>query len=142
MSSHEVTLERIRQSSPLGLAMNAGPTPPPERPPFRAAPKRLSNRVFGKVLRLFENWTARRRLSALRELDDRLLDDIGLRRDEIAWALALPLDRNPARELECRRGAERSQDRWVGRFALAAEERLVATLPTGQGGTALCSCDK
>jgi len=49
---------------------------------------------------LFRNWRARSKVRALHDLDDRMLADIGVRRDEVIWASYLPLTTNAALELE------------------------------------------
>lgn len=49
---------------------------------------------------LFRNWRARSKVRAMHDLDDRMLADIGVRRDEIIWASYLPLTANAALELE------------------------------------------
>ena len=49
---------------------------------------------------LFRNWRARSKVRAMHDLDDRMLADIGVRRDEIIWASYLPLTVNAALELE------------------------------------------
>lgn len=49
---------------------------------------------------LFRNWRARSKVRALHDLDDRMLADIGVRRDEVIWASYLPLTANAALELE------------------------------------------
>lgn len=49
---------------------------------------------------LLRNWRARSKVRALDDLDDRMLVDIGVRRDEITWASHLPLSVNAALELE------------------------------------------
>ncbi|MDP9137359.1 MAG: DUF1127 domain-containing protein [Pseudomonadota bacterium] len=64
----------------------------PERTGAAAAPS--------LVARLFRNWKSRRRLARLGDLEDRLLEDIGLTPDELNWALSVPLTVNPAGELE------------------------------------------
>ncbi len=50
--------------------------------------------------RLFRNWRSRRRLARLRDLDDHLLADIGVRREEVDRALALPLTVNSGEALQ------------------------------------------
>ncbi len=52
---------------------------------------------FATVMR---NWRARSKVRALHDLDDRMLADIGVRRDEVIWASHLPLSVNAALELE------------------------------------------
>ena len=48
----------------------------------------------------YRNWKARRKIRAMQDLDDRMLSDIGVRRDEVLWASRLPLSVNAALELE------------------------------------------
>lgn len=48
--------------------------------------------AFPALRRLLRNWLARRQLAKLQGLDDYLLNDIGLTRDDIRWGLALPRD--------------------------------------------------
>ncbi len=50
--------------------------------------------------RVASNWLKRRKLHRLEELDDHILDDIGLTRDELTRALRLPLVVNPLQELD------------------------------------------
>uniref|UniRef100_UPI0035934666 DUF1127 domain-containing protein n=1 Tax=Aestuariivirga sp. TaxID=2650926 RepID=UPI0035934666 len=49
--------------------------------------------VFGRLLR---NLRARRAVTRLDRLDDYMLRDIGVTRDEIRWAAGLPLSVNAA----------------------------------------------
>ncbi|MEO9873646.1 MAG: hypothetical protein ABJM26_21420 [Anderseniella sp.] len=49
---------------------------------------------------LLRNWRARSRVRGMHDLDDRMLTDIGVRRDEVIWASYLPLTVNAALELE------------------------------------------
>ena len=60
-----------------------------------------------KAVRMGYNWRERQRLEMLLRLDDTRLDDLGITRYDIEQVLALPLSRNPASELERRRGAYR-----------------------------------
>ena len=58
---------------------------------------------FGAVSgfqRLLRNWKARRNVQKLEDYDDFTLRDIGITRDEIRWASALPLSVNAALALE------------------------------------------
>ena len=53
-------------------------------------------------LTLFRNWQARRQMAALAKCDDRLLQDLGISRGEVLWAMRLPLSQNPRLALEGR----------------------------------------
>jgi uncharacterized protein YjiS (DUF1127 family) len=63
--------------------------------------------AFNWFSRRVHNWKIRRQVRSMRDLDDRMLADIGVQRDEVEWASQLPLDVNPAIELSrisrCRR---------------------------------------
>lgn len=50
--------------------------------------------------RLLRNWRTRRRIAALGHFDDYLLKDIGVTRQEVQWAVGLPLTVNAAMALE------------------------------------------
>ena len=52
------------------------------------------------ISRLFRNWLARRSVARLQSYDDYLLRDIGVSREDIAWAAGLPLTVNAALGLE------------------------------------------
>ena len=49
---------------------------------------------------LWRNWRARNAVRKLQDRSDETLHDIGVTRDEIAWASDLPLSVNAAKELE------------------------------------------
>ena len=53
------------------------------RPPMQAMQSAGFGRLVALVLALRRGWRLRRTIETLRALDDRTLDDIGLRRDEI-----------------------------------------------------------
>jgi uncharacterized protein YjiS (DUF1127 family) len=55
--------------------------------------------AFPKLRRLVRNWLARRQLRGLMALDDYLLNDIGLTRDDLRFGLKLPRDVDPIDEL-------------------------------------------
>ena len=52
------------------------------------------------LLNLFRNWRARSEVAMLADCDDRILQDLGIRRDEVLWAARLPLSQNPRLALE------------------------------------------
>ena len=52
------------------------------------------------LLVILRNWIARRRVKSLQDREDRILDDIGVTREEITWASNLPLSENAAHALE------------------------------------------
>ena len=54
----------------------------------------------GILLRLWSNWRARKEVARLNRLDDHILKDIGLRREDISWAANQPLNVNAALALE------------------------------------------
>lgn len=59
------------------------------------------------IANLFRAWSRRRRFVDLRHLDDHLLGDIGVTRDDLAWGASLPL-REDAAERVRRRMARRN----------------------------------
>jgi uncharacterized protein YjiS (DUF1127 family) len=61
----------------------------------------------GLLLRLWDNWKARRDVLRLQRLSDHQLKDIGLRRADIFWASQQPLSVNAALVLEERTMEER-----------------------------------
>ncbi len=62
-----------------------------------------------KAVRMGYNWRERQRIEMLLHLDDSRLNDLGISRYDVEQVLALPLSRNPACELERRRGVYRPQ---------------------------------
>lgn len=55
--------------------------------------------------RLIRNWRARRAVARLDRLDDFLLRDIGVTREDLRWAAGLPLTVNAALALEERQAS-------------------------------------
>jgi uncharacterized protein YjiS (DUF1127 family) len=53
--------------------------------------------LFGQLIR---NWRARRAVARLDRLDDHMLHDIGVTREDVIWAAGLPLTVNAALALE------------------------------------------
>ena len=62
----------------------------------------LVSAALAQVLRFVAAWRRRRNFVCLDDLDDRLLDDIGLERSDIRWALDQPLSRPVGPELRRR----------------------------------------
>jgi uncharacterized protein YjiS (DUF1127 family) len=56
-------------------------------------------RLLAASVGLFSTWRRRRRFNNLLDLDDRLLDDIGVTRAEVEMTSQLPLSQNAATEL-------------------------------------------
>jgi len=56
--------------------------------------------IISFARRLVRNWKAKRRIVALGNFDDYMLQDIGITRDEVQWAVGLPLTVNAAIALE------------------------------------------
>jgi uncharacterized protein YjiS (DUF1127 family) len=71
---------------------------------FRAI-QRDSGETFPRLRRLVRNWFTRRHFDALDQLDDFILRDIGLKREDVAFVKGLPLDVDPIPELIRRREA-------------------------------------
>jgi uncharacterized protein YjiS (DUF1127 family) len=63
--------------------------------------------LIGGLRRLLGNLLKRRMLKSVQDLDDHLLEDIGLSRDQVASVLHLPLRYNPIAELQRRIDADR-----------------------------------
>jgi uncharacterized protein YjiS (DUF1127 family) len=57
------------------------------------------SKLWATMRRRFANWRRRGRLTQLETLDDRVLEDIGLKRADLSWARYLPLDRDPLQAL-------------------------------------------
>ena len=58
--------------------------------------------ISSAALRLASHWLRRRRLNRLQELDDHMLDDIGLRREDIDASLQQPLSIDPVWDINHR----------------------------------------
>jgi len=68
--------------------------------------------VTGWAARFFRALRARRALRNMLSYDDRMLDDIGVTRDEIDRALGLPLDVNAAQALASEASRRREAEFW------------------------------
>jgi hypothetical protein len=59
-----------------------------------------SESIGTSIVSLFRNWRARSKMAKLATCDEQILKDLGVRRDEVRWALRLPLSQNPRLALE------------------------------------------
>jgi uncharacterized protein YjiS (DUF1127 family) len=66
---------------------------------FHQALFRDSTFVFPRLRRLVRSWLAKKNLRRLEQLDDYLLNDIGMSRGDIRHALKLPYDVDPIDEM-------------------------------------------
>jgi uncharacterized protein YjiS (DUF1127 family) len=62
----------------------------------------LGHGWWPRISKRLENWRARQSLRELEEAEDWLLKDIGITRNDVSWALSLPLSVNGAEELRKR----------------------------------------
>ena len=67
-------------------------------------------RFAGTMVR---SWKRRSDVARLREFDDHQLADIGITREDLSWALALPFSRDPTHALE-ERALRRRGRGWRG----------------------------
>jgi uncharacterized protein YjiS (DUF1127 family) len=79
----------------------------------------------GYLGRIWRNWTARRAVASLDRLDDFLLQDIGVTRDEVRRAAHSPLSENAALVLE---DISRNRELRFGRERFAKAARPSATI--------------
>ena len=64
------------------------------------APAAGGNGSILETLRVrYHNWQIRKNVVRMQDLDDRVLSDIGLSYDDVAWAAKLPVSVNAAHEL-------------------------------------------
>ena len=73
------------------------------------APSLLSS-LADSVSRFYRAWQARRKLVHMTDLDDHILDDIGVKRGDIRAVLDLPYSYDPGLELQ--RIAQRNRTNW------------------------------
>lgn len=75
------------------------------------------NEIFSRnqsrlqISRLLHNWNVRRKVRALVDQDNHMLNDIGVRREEIRWAGKLPLTINAAIALNDRASRRRQHEK-------------------------------
>lgn len=62
------------------------------------------------IPQILRRWRARKAVGKLRDLDDHMLSDIGVDREDVEWAAGLPLTVNAALALE-ERAWQRSRGR-------------------------------
>ena len=65
--------------------------------------------LAGTVHKLYRAWRNRRSLMRVTELDEHLLADIGISREDVKWALDLPIGYDPAAALQERALRNRSR---------------------------------
>jgi uncharacterized protein YjiS (DUF1127 family) len=70
----------------------------------------LLSSLAGSVARFYRTWRTRRGLVQMTDLDDHILDDIGVTRADIQAVLSRPYVDSPALELQ--RIAQRNRARW------------------------------
>lgn len=58
--------------------------------------------IGASLLAPYRNWRARCRIEKLANGNDEILKDLGITRDDVQWAMRLPLGRNPMLALEDR----------------------------------------
>ena len=68
----------------------------------RFAPAGALPALLNRVAKATRNWIGRRKLRQITELDDHLLCDIGVTREDVRWALELPFSYDPGLELQRR----------------------------------------
>ena len=67
--------------------------------------------ILRDVSSALRSWARRRQLKQLTDLDDHLLADIGVTREDVRWALDLPFPHDPGIELQ-RRALRNRVRRW------------------------------
>lgn len=66
--------------------------------------------------RAIELWANRRAIHRLATLDDRYLQDIGVSRSDVHWALSHPWSVDPSAKLATRVGRRKNAAHWARRF--------------------------
>ena len=102
--------------------LTAGPANPLRRPTTR-----FSSMVTALVRKMGDfivAWTNRRAIYKLSLLDDRCLQDIGLTRADVTWALGLPLDVDPSTELNALVERKRAAKVWGRKFTGKAASQV------------------
>jgi len=74
-----------------------------------SAPAGLLTSFLHLVQGALHTWNSRRKLATLSDMDDHLLFDIGLNRDDVRVALDLPFMQDPGVELQRRAARNRSR---------------------------------
>ncbi len=66
------------------------------------APAGVLSALVRDISAAFRSWNKRRQLKTLSDLDDHLLCDIGVTKEDVRWALDLPFAYDPGIELQRR----------------------------------------
>lgn len=66
------------------------------------ASETLLSRAGRAIRSVFHAWNSRRKLVRLLDLDDHMLADVGVTREDVKWALDLPFSHDPGLELQRR----------------------------------------
>lgn len=89
--------------------------------------------LVAKLLNRIANWRRRGRINQLSDLDDRMLDDIGVTRHDLTWAKGLPLEFNPLTAIEERTRTRARHRRLSARKALPGSPRIYPISPNRIG---------
>lgn len=94
-------------------------TPPVGRPDFLGSTLNALSVLYRRVLKSIEMWSNRRQILRLAGADDRLLQDIGLTRADIDWALMQPRHVDPSEALADRVKCRRAAGRWTQKLTVS-----------------------
>ena len=74
-----------------------------------SAPGSLLATALQALRTAWNAWARRRKLASLLDLDDHMLADVGVTREDVKWALDLPFSYDPGLELQRRALQHRAQ---------------------------------
>jgi uncharacterized protein YjiS (DUF1127 family) len=78
-----------------------------------SAPASFLDALLQSVRTSLRAWNSRQKVTNLLDLDDHMLADVGLTREDVRWALDLPFTHDPGLELQRRALRNRSHG-WRG----------------------------